>query len=144
MIKVVWEKHDDALISTDVVRESIETSRDRLRVLANMVLSTSGLLLSACFAFLVLLLDKFGGSTVGLILRIALAGSALFFLLSSVLSIVSSLLHARFTIVTELKFIHDLMTLIQKEVRLFTLSFYCMLVGLVGLFLSVLIAAIGL
>jgi len=144
MIKVVWEKHDDGLVSFEVVRESIERSRDRLRVLANMVLTTSGLLLSACFAFLVLLLDKFASSGVGTVLRITFVLSALCFLLAAVFSIVSSLLHARFTILTELKFIDDLLKLIQREVRLFTVAFFFMLVGLVGVFFSIVCAALAL
>lgn len=144
MIKVVCEKHEDGLISLNVVRESIERSRDRLRVLANMVLSTSGVLLSVCFAFLVLLLERFSGSSAGVFLRVTLALSAFFFLLAAIFSIVSSLLHARFTILTEFKFINDLLKLIRREVKLFTFAFFFMVVGLIGVFLSILVAAITL
>lgn len=142
MIRILWEKHEENLVSFDTIRDSIEKSRDRLRVLANMVLTASGLLLSACFVFIILLLEKFSGMQMAILLRISFSVSALFFLLAAIFSIVSSLLRARFTIVTELKFIDDLLKLIEREAKLFTAAFVLLVLGLVGLFVSILIISI--
>lgn len=136
MIRILWEKHEENLVSFDTIRDSIEKSRDRLRVLANMVLTASGLLLSSCFVFIVLLLDKFSGTQV-VLLRISFTVSALLFLFSAVFSIISSLLRPRYTIVTELKFVDDLLKLFEREVRLFTIAFVLLLLGLVGIFFSI-------
>jgi hypothetical protein len=141
MIKVLWEKHEEKAVSFETIRDSVERSRDRVRKAANMVLSSSGVLLTASFAFLVLLIERFPDASVGIVLRIGFCLSSACFLLAAVMSIVTSLLHARFSIATELKFVTDLLTLLQKEARLLRVAVVAFGAGLCAVFASIAIAA---
>ena len=141
MIRVVWEKHDEALITFDVIRDTLEKSRDRIRDLANMVLTASGLLLSSCFVFIVLLIEKFPAHSFGGWLKASFVLSSVLFLLSAIFSILSALLRPQYTIVTELKFVDDLLKLYRRELSLFTFAFVSLLAGLIGVFASVVLLA---
>jgi len=141
-IRVVKEVHEDEDVDFHTIIQIIETNRDRVRTIGNMILTVCGIILSATFAFLLFLFDK---GTIDLKERVMMVlpfGGAIFTnLLSIYFGIASSFLKTRYAVSTKINMITDLLTLFYSELRLVRISFIFLILGLllitVGTFIFV-------
>lgn len=131
-IRIVKEASRDEPVGFETLITIIETNRDRVRTMGNMILTVAGIILSATFAILLFIFDKGGMSHTFLIVAVVLfGGSILLNLISIYFSIASSLLKTRYSITTKINVITDLMDLFHTELQLVRLSFIFVLLALV-------------
>lgn len=130
-IRVVKETSQDETVGFETLVTIIETNRDRVRTMGNMILTVSGIILSATFAILLFIFDKGGMSQTFLVIAVVLfGGSILLNLVSIYFSIASSLLKTRYSITTKVNVVTDLMALFHSELQLVRVSFIFVLIAL--------------
>jgi hypothetical protein len=141
-IRIIKEKHDEEAVDFHSIVQIIETNRDRVRATGNMILTVSGIILSAIFAFLLFLFNKGGQGQMERILLILFFGGAICINLVSIyFAITSSFLITKYPITTRINMINDLLLLFHSELRLVRISFICLILGLlllaIGIFIFV-------
>lgn len=116
----------DALVDSQLLIDTIERNRDRLREIANMVLTVSGIMVSACTAFLVFAADKgVGGWWLG---ALFCAASLLFFV-AACLGLSSAMLRTKYAITSRARFVDDLLALYYSELHRVRASLIPVFVG---------------
>jgi hypothetical protein len=139
-VRIVRHESHTEPVKTEILISTIETNRDRIRTLGNMLISMSAILIPACLAFLLFLADK---NLIGVKVAIFLVAAILSLLISSCLSILSSYFRSKFAIRDEVHFVEDLLKLLNSELRMSYFSFAFLLLGMVSMILGVLIFVIG-
>jgi len=130
-IRIIKEVSEDSHVEFDTIIQIIETNRDRVRTIGNMILTVSGIVLSATFGILLFIFDKGGlGRMKVTILVVLFGGAVLTNLLSVYLSIASSFLRTTYSLTTKVNLVTDLMALLNSELRLVRLSFLFLIAGL--------------
>ena len=137
-IRFLAEHSEERPVSLDLLVQTIERNRDRLRTTGTMFLTLSGLLLSTCLAVTLYLLEKQRGGKIALLVT-GLASLCL--LASACLSISATFLRSRYAITSEAQFATDLLRLFNAELRLARLAFSSLLAGLCVLTLGIVILA---
>lgn len=140
-IKIVNYESQDKPVEKQLIIDTVERNRDRIRTVANMALTVSGIMISTSVAVIIFSVDKQVG---GNALPVAFGFAALFFFFAACVSIYSSLLRTKYTISSETKFVTDLIRLYYSELRLLRLCFlplalgFFMIIGSIILFISLL------
>jgi hypothetical protein len=138
-IKILREESYSQPVKVDLLISTIETNRDRVRTIGNMLITASGILIPACLSFIIFFVDKGYSDTKVLIL---LAIAILLFLISSCLSIISSFLRKSYTILDEVQFIEDLIENLNKEIKISLIAFLFLIVGMIIMVIAVFVFAI--
>ena len=104
-------------VTPQLVIDTIERNRERIRTVSNMILTMVGLLLSVSFAVVPFAYDKVRNASrqATIVIGIAYSLTVLALLLSAYQSIFASLLRREYSITTVIKFIDDLMELYYTE-----------------------------
>jgi hypothetical protein len=138
-IKILRHESSSEPVKVDLLVSTIETNRDRIRTLGNMLITAAGILISACLAFLLFIVDKgYTDTVVALLLGLAI----LLFLASTCLSIASSFLRKKFIVLDEAQFVEDLLINLNNELRVSHYAFLSLLAGLVAMISGVLLFVI--
>lgn len=132
-VRILRSESSDAPVKIDLLVTTIETGRDRIRAIGNMLLTVSGILISVCFGFLLFLADK---KMTDLAVGVSFIVAVLIFLISSCLSILSSFLRTKYTISNEAQFATDLLALFYSELRICRFSFITLLLGLLAMIIG--------
>ena len=135
-ITIVDQNFENASVKMELVISTIETNRERIRTIGNMIIATSGMLIPASLAFLLFFMEKGTGNLPVILLLVV---SVILFLLSSILSILSSMLRQKIYISDLLKFVENLLILYNSELKISYYSFSFLIMGLVTMITSVLI-----
>lgn len=126
-VKILRHETRDESVDSQLLVDTIERNRDRLRTIANMALTVSGIMISACIAFVLFIVDKRIG---GIFLPIAFSMAALLFFIATCVSTYSSLLRTKYTIFTKAQFVDDLLSLYYSELKYIRASFVPLFLGL--------------
>lgn len=139
-IKIITDSTKKVLVSNDLIIRTIETNRDRVRTSANMILSLSGIVLSASIAFLLFIIEK---KIADWMTIFCFGFASLCFLIAAYNSIYSSFLRKTFTITDETQFINDLLYLLNQELKYLKIATFSILTGMVVLSSGVIIFIIN-
>lgn len=134
-VRIVRQESQSSPVEIELVISTIETNRERVRTIGNMMITATGILTPVCLAFLLFFIDK-GFLNVDAILLILCAVSL--FLVALCLSIVSSFLRNKYLIVDEAQFVESLLTLLNTELRIARWSFATLVLGLLSMIAGVL------
>lgn len=140
-IEIINQKFKSEPISNERIIDTIETNRDRIREVSNMLISTSGILIPVALAFIVFLVEK---GVTDLLAVITLMFSILFFLITVSMSIMSSFLRRKYFMTNEAQFIEDLLSLLKSELRLLRYSFAGLIAGILAMIAGVVISLVSL
>ncbi len=132
-IRILKYKSRDESVSTDLIIDTVERNRDRIRTIANMSLTLSGIMISASTAFVLFAVEKKIG---GIVLPLALAAAGACFFLSATISVYSSLLRTKYGISSEAQFVEDLLSLYYSELRLLRVCFFPLILGFAAIITS--------
>jgi hypothetical protein len=135
-IKILRQETHDVAVPDRLLIDTVERNRDRIRTNANMTLTISGVLISACLALLIFAADKNIG---GLYLRVSFCIACLFFFSSTCLSVYSCTLRMRFSISGQAQFTQDLLTIYYRELSLLRASYIPLTLGFLTLTASMII-----
>jgi hypothetical protein len=113
-IEITKDTTTDPQISGEILITTIEKNRDRVRTTAGMILSLSGMSLSAALAIALFAVKENKVRPVSLVL-ICLA--AVLFLSASLFAIEASFFRQQYRITTRSQFIADLLQLFSRETR---------------------------
>lgn len=138
-VRIVRHESLSESVKTELIISTIETNRDRVRAIGNMLITISGVLIPACLAFLVFFVDK---GFIDADVSIFLATAILLLLASSCLSIISSFLRQKYTITNEAQFVEDLLSLLNSEIRYSYIAFFLLLFGISAMIVGVFIFVI--
>jgi hypothetical protein len=131
-VRVVAESQSNSqLVEQKTVVDTIEKNRDRARTLVTMMISTTSILFSANLAILALLKDRL--ALFSLIEKVLFIVSPLLLLASLITGLSAAFLRHNVSIVSSTKFIDDLLTQYNSELRLVRIGFLLLLLGLVCL-----------
>ncbi|KAF0145432.1 MAG: hypothetical protein FD156_1002 [Nitrospirae bacterium] len=137
-IRVIKEQHKDEKVEFDTIIQIIEKNRDRVRTTGNMILTISGITLSATLGLLLFLSDKGGITQRSMMTLGILFGSAISInLISIFFSITSSFLKEKYALTTKLKALTDLLKLFYSELRLVRISFILLIIDLLVITIGV-------
>lgn len=139
-IKIIKDSTKQVNVSNDLIIRTIETNRDRVRTSANMILSLSGIVLSASMAFLLFIIEK---KVADWLTILSFGFASLCFLVAAYNSIHSSFLRKTFTISEEAQFITDLLYLLNQEISLLKRATFSILTGMLVLSIGVVIFIIN-
>jgi hypothetical protein len=135
-VRIVAQKFaEDEPVKVDLVISTIETNRERVRTIGNMMITTSGILIPATLAFLLYFVDK---GFVDLAVLLPLIAGVVLFLASIFMSIFSSMLRRRITISGMADFVQDLNKLYNSELKTSYVSFAFLITGIVAMIVGVL------
>jgi len=140
-ITVTKDTTDDPMIEADLVMQTIEKNRDRLRTTSGMIMSLSGMSISASLAIVLFLLKEHAATTATVAL-IVLAAISLF--VAAFFAIEASFFRNDYAITTRSQFLSDLLRLLHREMRLVRWASVSTLIGLGFLALAVAVHAIEL
>lgn len=129
VIRILRHESRDEPVDIQLIVDTIERNRDRLRTIANMSLTVSGIMISACIAFVLFAVDK---KTGGVFLPVAFSVGAVFFFIAACVGIYSSLLRRKYSISTKAQFVEDLLSLYYSELKLLRACFISLLLGLLS------------
>ncbi len=130
-IRIVRQQLDeDEPVKMDLVISTIETNRERIRAIGNMMITTSGILIPTTLAFLLYFVDK---GLVDLTVIIALIAGVVLFLASIFTSILSSMLRRKVYISSMMSFIDSLNRLYNSELKVSYASFALLMLGIVAM-----------
>ena len=118
-------------VEIDLILQTVEKNRDRVRTTASMLLTLSGTLISFSTAFLLFVTDKARNehSTIAVF-----ASAVAAFVATAVLAISATFLRTPYSISDKTKFVTDLLQLYHRELRLLRIA---SLVSIIGLMLLV-------
>lgn len=118
-------------VETELVLQTVEKNRDRVRTTASMLLTLSGMLISFSAAFVLFVTDKAPNeqSTIALF-----ASAVAAFVAAAVLAISATFLRTKYSISDMGKFVTDLLRLYNTELRLLR---FASIVSIIGLLLLV-------
>src|SRR5436309_2290809 len=120
-VKMLRYESQSEPVKLELLVNTIEMNRDRVRTIGNMLVTTAGILIPACLAFLLFFVDKgYIDTDIAALLAVAI----LLFLISSCLSIASSFLRNRYVIADEAQFVEDLLTNLNRELRFSRAAFF--------------------
>jgi hypothetical protein len=111
-IRILRDVSNDPLVSRELLAQTIETNRDRVRTSADMLLTLSGIVLSASFGFLLYVMEKRVANPATLA---SLLAAILCFLMASYFAIETSFLRGPHAISSESQFVADLLAVFNRE-----------------------------
>ena len=123
----------DDTVDDELVIDTIERNRERVRTVGNMSLTVSGIMVSSSVAFVLFIAEKQGPRTLVILFTVA---TALFFAAAS-LSLVSAMLRTRVVISTRTQFVADLMRQYNSELSLLRWSFLPLFLGFMCIIIGV-------
>jgi len=125
-IEVIRHISNDSPVDDNLLIETLERNRERIRTIANMSLTVSGIMISSSIAFVLFAEEKgIGGPLLSAVFGLAMV---LFFIAAS-LSLISSTLRRSYVISTRSQFIVDLLSLYYSELRFLRVSFVPLFIG---------------
>jgi hypothetical protein len=114
-------------VGFDAITATIEKNRDRVRTVAGMLLSLSGILISFSAGFVIFVADKATKDHRTIAIFI---GAVLAFLVSAALAISSSFLRSEYAISDRAQFTTDLLALYNSELRLLRIGCLVVILGM--------------
>lgn len=130
-ITVIKESHANEAVDFETAVSLIETGRDRVRTIGNMILTVAGISLSATLAFLLFLFDKLPSPSIYIkIWMIGFGISACASLISVMFSISSAFLRGRYAMTTKMAVLSTLSSNLSSELRLVRVSFFFLAISL--------------
>jgi hypothetical protein len=135
-IQITKDTTEDPWVDTELIIRTIEKSRDRLRTTAGMIMTLSGMSVSAALAITIFLLKQQSASFTTLVL-VGLAAVSLF--AGSLLAVESSFFRQEYAITTQSQFVADLLKLLGREMRFLRLASASTLLGLALIAAAVLV-----
>jgi hypothetical protein len=132
-VRLVRKQFDPSLVSQDTLVSTVEKNRDRIRTFGGMLLTLCGMLISASMAFILFLVDKKLGSHKTIVL---FGAATLCFVVTALLTVLSSILRTNYAISTREQFLTDLLNVYTSEL----LFMRCALIALISGLLSMLMA----
>jgi len=138
-VRIIREESQEESVALDLVINTLEKNRDRIRTIGGMLLTISGLLISTCLGFLLFTVDRklFDKTVAGCFLA-----AMVIFLTSSCLSILASFLRTNYSISTKGQFVTDLLSLYYSELGFSRWSFLLLVIGLSAMIIGGLIFVI--
>lgn len=129
-IRIIGQQTNVKAVDANLLVNTIEKNRDRVRTLANMVLSSSSVLISASLAFLLYLgnnkiLDRTSAITIIVCLAVLLS--------ASVSSIGAGLMRTKYVISDQGQFVESLLKLLSSELKVTYAAIGLLLCGAVTL-----------
>ena len=115
-------------VEPDVVLQTVEKNRDRVRTTAGMLLTLSGMLISFSTALLLFVTDK---SPTEHRTIAAFASAVAAFVVAAVLAISATFLRTKYPVSDKTNFITDLLRLYEAELQLLRLASIVSIIGLV-------------
>lgn len=122
-------------VDADLVLQTVEKNRDRVRTTAGMLLTLSGILISFLSAVVLFLVDKEPDERSTIAVLASAAGA---FVTVAVLAISATFLRTKYSVSDKAKFVTDLLRLYNRELLLLR---FASTVSILGLLLLVLGAA---
>jgi Na+/melibiose symporter-like transporter len=114
-------------VSFDLLVNTVEKNRDRIRTTSGMLLTLAGILTSFCAGLVLFLVDKVhAGRATVLLFGLAIV----VFVVSAIVAIVASFLNTKHAIVDKTQFLTDLLHLYNAELRLLRIASVTLIFGL--------------
>jgi hypothetical protein len=126
-IRILHQSTQDEEVDTALLVETLERNRDRIRTVANMSLTVSGIMVSACVALLLFCADKNVGLST---LPVAFCMACVLFFVAACLSLYSAMLRTQYVVSSKAQFVEDLLTVFYSELRLLRASLIPLFLGL--------------
>jgi hypothetical protein len=126
-IRILSHVSKDEPVKTDLIITTVEKNRDRIRATSGMVITTSGILISACLGIILFTTDK---KLITETMAWAFGAALGCFLCASVLAVLSSVLRTEYGVSSEAQFVSDLLKIFGSELRLSRLALGSLLLGL--------------
>lgn len=126
-IRILRHESRDKAVEFALIVDTLERNRERIRTIANMVLTLSGIMISACVALIVFAADKDLATPV---LKWSLALASVSFLPASWFSLLASFLRTKYTISGEAQFVTDMLALYYSELRFLRVAIIFLLLRL--------------
>ncbi len=138
-IKILRHGSSEEAVGMELMIDTIEKNRDRIREVANMSLTVSGIMVSASIAIVLFCADKHIG---GKYLSLSLCVASVFFFTSACLSLYSSLLRKKYAISSKAQFVEDLLSLYYSELRFMRASLVPLFLGFFTMTVSVIVFSV--
>ena len=133
-VKITGHQTQDQLVTDDVLINTIERNRDRVRTTASMVLTVSGIMISASVAFVLFTNDKKIGNA---LLSASFIVTATLFVVAAAASLFSTLLRTKVSMTSQSQFVLDLLGQYNRELRLLRIAIVPLLLGFLFMVIAV-------
>jgi|SRR5208337_94342 len=133
-VRIVNKQFDSSLVSQDTLVSTVEKNRDRIRTFGGMLLTLCGVLISASTAFTLFLVDKKLGSHKTILF---FGAAALCFVVTALLTVLSSFLRTNYAVSSQEQFLTDLLTVYTSELLFMRCALIALIFGLLSMLTAI-------
>ena len=142
-VRIVKRELKDQNVEFSIILQIIERNRDRVRATGNMVLTVSGIIVSATVGITLFTLNQNLPDLAKVIVRVVFPIAIILSVTSIYFGVAASLLRVSYSVTTQLAILSSLMRLFESELRKVTLAFRLLMLSLATIVLGI-IAIVGL